>query len=118
MSVELGLSVAMIKSIQIDLVKQPDDDFAALLKYCKKLLEPKGTIEITSSPKIIPVPEIVVEAPGASKEKSGESLWESHKPRQESPMKGMLTQAGFSSNITISQSTHMGTVRTRVIATA
>ncbi|MHB1908280.1 MAG: hypothetical protein ACYCQJ_05330 [Nitrososphaerales archaeon] len=101
----------MIKSIQMELVKAPNEDFALVLKSCKKVLEPKGTLEINSTPKVLPVPR---GSTGAS-EKDSVSEEEA---KSNAPIVKMLRQAGFSGQISMTQSAHLGSVRTHVIATA
>ncbi len=99
----------MLKSVQIELIKPLNQDLLTLLKECKRLLEPKGTIEITSSPRFLPVPY-------AKTGKAGKEAVTEQQALANSPIAQMLREAGFRGRVTVTRRAHLGSVRTHIIA--
>lgn len=99
----------MLKSVQIELVKPLNQELLIFLKDCRSLLEPKGTIEITSTPRLLPVPYAKLGSSG------GGSLTEQQAVAN-SPIAQMLREAGFTGRLTVSRTAHLGSVRTHLIA--
>jgi hypothetical protein len=99
----------MLKSVQIELVKPLNPELLILLKDCRILLEPKGTIEITSTPRLLPVPYAKVGRSGKDSVSEQQAL-------ANSPIAQMLREAGFKGRVTVTRRAHLGSVRTHIIA--
>jgi hypothetical protein len=99
----------MLKSVQIELVKPLNPDLSSLLRECRRLLEPRGTIEITSTPKLLPMPY-------AKSGKSARDFQSEQQTLANSPIAQMLREAGFKGRITATRRAHLGSVRTHIIA--
>jgi hypothetical protein len=99
----------MLKSVQIELVKPVNQELLILLKDCRKLLEPRGTIEITSTPRLLPVPYAKLGKSGIDSETEQQAL-------ASSPIVQMLREAGFKGRVTVTRRAHLGSVRTHIIA--
>ncbi len=94
----------MIKSILIELTKQPTDELLTLLTASKKLLDAGGTVEIISPTKLH-----LVSLEGSSGKLEDQVL-------ADSPIGQMLRNAGFKGNVSISRRGHIGGESTHIIA--